>query len=138
MPSSFIRGQGRSIRPCPRARSAPTTRPCFPPVRGRSPCVAFAHVRDQNFYFQQFAPIKTLFDLIPAGSSFLTLAKSHPIFSQYCANNYSVIRKFATNSSCPRVFLCLRCCLLRDNLTNGDVPFLSYSGIGLLKRRHVG
>jgi hypothetical protein len=50
---------------------------------------------------------QNLFDLIPAGSGFLTLAKSHPIFSQYCENNYSVIRKFATNSSCPRVFLCL-------------------------------
>jgi hypothetical protein len=50
---------------------------------------------------------KNLFDLIPADGGFLTLAKSHKIFSQYCENDNSVIRKFATNSSCPRVFLFL-------------------------------
>jgi len=32
---------------------------------------------------------QNLFDLIPAGSGFLTVAKSHPIFSQYWENNYS-------------------------------------------------
>ena len=32
---------------------------------------------------------QNLFDLIAAGSGFLTLAKSHPIFSQYWENNYS-------------------------------------------------
>jgi len=110
------------------AQSAPTKRPCFPSVRGRSLCVAFSHVRDRHIYFQQFRADQNLFDLIPADSGFLTVAKSHTIFSQYCENNYSVIRKFATNSSCPRAFLCL----------NGDVSFLSFLVYGLLKRRHAG
>jgi hypothetical protein len=46
-----------------------------------------------------------LFDLISAGSGFLTLAKSHPISSQYW-ENYEEI-----------------------TLTNDDVRFLSYSVI---------
>jgi len=50
-----------------------------------------------TFNFQYIRADQNLVDLIPAGSGFLTLAKSHPIFSQYWENNYSVIRKFATN-----------------------------------------
>jgi hypothetical protein len=94
MPSSFIREEGRSMTPCALAQSAPTTRPCFPSVRGRSLCVAFSHVRDRNFYFQQFRADQNLFGLIPAGSGFLTVAKSHPVFSQYWENNYSNDREF--------------------------------------------
>jgi hypothetical protein len=37
---------------------------------------------------------QNLFDLIPAGSGFLTIAKSHPIFSQYWENNYSNDQEF--------------------------------------------
>jgi hypothetical protein len=46
---------------------------------------------------------QNLFDLIPAGSGFLTIAKSHPIFSQYWENNYSNDQEFCHeffSSSC--------------------------------------
>jgi hypothetical protein len=42
-----------------------------------------------TFNFQYIRADQNLVDLIPAGSGFLTLAKSHPIFSQYWENNYS-------------------------------------------------
>jgi hypothetical protein len=71
---------------------------------------------------------QNLFDLIRSGSGFLTVAKAIRSFRNIGKLVIPIIKKFATNSSCPRVFLCL----------NGDVPFLSFLVYGLLKRRHAG
>jgi hypothetical protein len=51
---------------------------------------------------------QNLFDLIPAGSGFLTIAISHPIFSQYCKVSLSgrskqknLLQEFSFSSTFP-------------------------------------
>jgi hypothetical protein len=55
---------------------------------------------------------QNLFDLIPAGGGFLTVAKSHPVFSQYWETNYSHDREF-----CYEFFLSSRFSLSPPLLT---------------------
>ena len=71
-----------------------------------------------------------LFDLIPAGSGFLTVAKSHPIVSQYWEDNYSSDQEICYEILLVLAFLSVSAAAYEEiTLPNGDVPFLSYSGI---------
>jgi hypothetical protein len=85
---------------------------------------------------------QNLFELIPAGSGFLTLAKSHSIFSQYWENNYSNDREF-----CYEFFLSSRFSLfplplvrrlLLQRRCTCFVIFWNFLAYRLLKPIHVG
>jgi hypothetical protein len=90
-----------------------------------------------TFNFQCMRADQNLFDMIPAGSSFLMFAKSLRPFRSVAKNTYSHNQENLLRNSCARFFfyLCFlrgdqrRCAICHDL----DVPVYR-----LLKRSHVG
>jgi hypothetical protein len=89
MPSSFIREEG-AFDDAMRAGPVSANHTAMLSVSARTISLrCFLAYPRSTFLLSTVRADQNLFDLIPADSGFLTLAKSHTIFSQYWENNYS-------------------------------------------------